>query len=1020
MKITQLTIKNYQFSIVVFLFLSIAGIYSFLTMPRTENPEMSAPGVSVFVVYPGANPIDLEQLVATPIEDVLNELDDIKKIETKIKDGIATVSVEFYYGVDPDEKYDQVLQQINVIKPDLPEDIYHLEVFKWSVSDVAIMQLALVSETLEYKELQEKAEKLKNSLKKIQGIKKVNISAYPKQDVRVSLDMEKMAILKIGIEDIENAIKSNNANIPGGSVDVGTRSFNINTSGAYKDLSELENTLVKSYEGKLIYLKDIAVISVCYEDQRYFASFNGRKAVFITLQPKEGQNVFETEKDLNAVISAFKEELTQKADLEIVFNQAEEVNERIKGFMDNLYQGMVLVGIVILLALGLKSSFIVILAIPFSILIGLWIVDFSGYGLEQISIAGLVVALGLLVDNSIVVIENINRYVDRGMKPQKAAVNAVAEIGWPVISATVTTLLAFVPIILMPDKTGEFIRSLPVTIIATLSVSLLLALTFTPLLASKMFKTTESVEDERKNNKKSLIKKVLDFLVEGPYRATLNFVLGHKILTLSVTFVLFVFSLFGFGLVGMSFFPKAEKPQFMILINTAEGSSLDLTHSIVKKIENHLDSLDLVEYYASNTGHGNPRLYYNTFERNYSKNLGEIFVKLKQYDVEEFDAFISELRSCYSNYPDANISIKEFEQGPPMSAAIMIYISGDNMDVLKSASADVEQMLSKQNGAINIENELTKSRTDLHININKDKAALYGVPVHLIDKTIRTAISGLIVSEYHDKDGKDMDIVMRLPTDSKISLKDLDKIYVKSMIGEMIPLRQLAYVEFKKAPGLISRYNMQRTAIVTADLAKGFNLDDVLKPVMKELEKYQFPKNYSYQIRGEYEGRQESFGGMKKAVFIALISIFAVLVMQFKSFSQPLIIYTAILLAVIGAVWTLFFAGYSFSFTAFIGLTSLVGIVVNNSIILVDFANQQLKRGKSVLEAVKLSGETRFLPIVLTTLTTVGGLLPLTLKGGTLWAPMGWTIIGGLIVSTFLTLIVVPVLYLVFTRDSYN
>jgi multidrug efflux pump subunit AcrB len=311
---------------------------------------------------------------------------------------------------------------------------------------------------------------------------------------------------------------------------------------------------------------------------------------------------------------------------------------------------------------------------------------------------------------------------------------------------------------------------------------------------------------------------------------------------------------------------------------------------------------------------------------------------------------------------------------------------------------------------------LSKQKTELYFNINREKAGMLGVPLYKIDQTIRAAVNGISVSEFMDDEGEEYDIVLKLATDGDIEVKDFEKIYVTSFAGKQIPLRQLASVEFQESPSLISRYNLDRTALITADIRKGYSLDHIMNPVLKRLDDYNFPSGYGYYIGGELQSRQESFGGMQVAIIIALISIFAVLVLQFKSFIQPLIIYAAIPFALIGVIWALFLSGYSFSFSAFIGLISLVGIVINNSIILVDYTNQLRKSGKSVLESLKEAGETRFTPIILTTLTTIGGLLPLTLAGGSMWAPMGWTIIGGLLVSTLLSLLVVPVLYGVLVR----
>ena len=1013
MNLPKIAISNYQFTIIAFILITIAGLNSYLNMPRMENPEMDIPGASVVVIYPGTNPVDMEQLVVTPIEDALNELDDIKRIETDINNGLAVIHIEFYFGTDADKKFDDVVEKVNTVRNDLPGEIYDINIQQWSVSDVCMMQLALVSDSTEYRVLQKKAEKLEKELKKESGVKKVEIVAYPEQEVRISFDIEKMAQMNISLDHIINAIKSNNANIPGGSIKLDNKSFSIITSGSYNNLDEIRNTVVNSYQGRLIYLKNVATVNFAYEETRYLARLSGKRAIYITIKQKEGRNVFKTTEGVNAKIDKFRESLDDDISLEYVYDQSEEVASKINNFQSNLIQGIILVGIIILLALSFKSALIVIIAIPLSIITGLAFVDWAGFGLEQMSIAGLVVALGLLVDNSIVMTENISRFISMGYKPKEAAIKGASEIGWPIVSATVTTLLAFVPIILIPEKVGQFMRSMPVTIIATLSVSLFIALTLTPLIASRIFKQKSQnnlIETKKKNNHRYLRR-----FIEGPYRIILSFSLSHKALILIGALVVLFGSLFMVKFIGFSLFPKAEKPQFMIKIDLPEGTNLDKTNSIVIDVESILDTIEDVKYYASNVGHGNPRIYYNAWPKNYLKNYGDIFVFLEEYDTEKFDNLISQLRNTFNNFPGAIINIKELEQGTPIAAPIMIYVEGENIDELRKIASDVEIFIENETGTINIDNESAKSRTDLFININKEKANLFGVPIHEIDKTIRAAITGMPISKFRNQNGEEFNIVMRMLFEDEIRMSDFEKIFVKSMSGKLIPLRQLASIEFKKAPSLITRYNLSRTALITADLEKGANLDEIMKPVIQKLNEYPFPNGYTYRIAGELESRDEAFGGMKIAMIIALISIFAVLVLQFKSFTQPLIIFTAIPLALIGSIWALFITGNSFSFAALIGLLSLIGIVINNSIILVDYTNRLRRDGKSIIEALKIAGEIRFTPIILTTLTTIGGLLPLTLRGGTMWAPMGWAIIGGLLVSTMLTLIIVPVLYNLFS-----
>ena len=1015
MKIPRLAIDNYQFTLTVFILLLILGVSSFFSMPRSEDPPVQIPGATVIIIYPGSNPVDLEQLVATPLEEALNELDDIKAIMTDARDGILLTSVEFNFETDPDEKFDEVVQQVNSIRDDLPNEIYDLAIEEWNSTDVVMMHLAITSETAEFAVMEHEAEKLKKKIERVPGVKLVELLAIPEQEVRVSLDLEKMSQMNISIDMVDKAILSNNANIPGGSMKIGERDFNIKSSGSYQTLAEIGNTVVSSYNGRNIYLKNIADVRFDYADNIYYGRYLGERAVFLTVKQKEGYNIFKITGKIHRILEDQTPELGPEMKLITVFDQADSVDERINGFLSNLFYGILLVGLLIFLSLGFRASLLVIIAIPLSIVIGLGFVDLTGFGLQQMSIAGLIIALGLLVDNSIVIVENIERFINLGNDNRDAALKGSSQLGWPIISATVTTMLAFIPIIAMPDKAGRFIQSMPVTVIYTLFASLGIALLLTPYLSSVFLKRFKGKKEKKREfNLKTLLK----YLITGPYRKTLDFALRKSGLVMLLSLGLLCCSLVLFLSVGVSFFPKAEKPEFMIRISTPDGTNIDKTDEVARKVESILDTMKVVKHYATNVGHGNPRIYYNISPKRFERNFAEIFVELQEYKVEQFDRTIEELRNLFSEFPGARIEVKEFEQGAPVEAPLVIKITGPNMDILAKLSQDFEAFLRGEPGLVNIDNQLSKASTDFYVNINRDKASILGVPIYEIDRTIRTAITGMPVSSFRDVEGNEYDIVLRLPFHERIRLEDLDRIYVSSLTGRQIPLKQLVRLELKEAQGIITHYDMDRSGSLTADIRKGYDLNEIIASIESHIQDYPLPADYDYRFTGELENREESFGGMARASIIALIAIFAVLVLQFRSFTQPFIIFSSFPLAMIGSVLALFISGYSFSFTAFIGLISLIGIVVNNAIILVDYINHLMQEGMDKTAAIKEAGETRFVPIVLTTLTTIGGLLPLTLRGGTLWAPMGWTIIGGLFVSTFMSLLVVPVLYRMLTKSS--
>jgi multidrug efflux pump subunit AcrB len=1011
MKLPKLAIENHQFTIIMIALLVISGIVSFLTMPRSEDPQVAPVGSSVIVVYPGAGPEDLETLVVDPLEKSINELEDIKKFNTEINDGLAVLVVEFFSGTNDDDKYSDVVQKVNKVRNKLPEDIMNLDIIKHEITSVKIVQIALVSDSASYKLLQREAESLEKELEKISGIKTVKTIAYPDQEVQISLDLEKMAQMHIPVMQVYSAIQSSNANIPAGSIDIGSKKFNVKTSGAYESLDEIKNTILHARGGKPVYLKDIAQVKFGYEDKKYYARFKDKKAVFVTITQKEGTNIFSIIDRVHERVDTFKNELPPSIELQYVFDQSHSVAYRLNVFFSNLLQGMLLVGLVVFIVFSLRASLIIAFAIPVSILIGIGFVDLSGYGLEQMTISALVIALGLLVDNAIVITENISRFLRMGYSRKEAAVQATSQVGWAVVSSTVTTILAFIPIILMQDITGDFIRSMPVTVVYTLLASLLVALTLTPYLASKFLKID-------KNNGSGKVHKIINRFVETKYRKALNFALERRGLVIGIAGLLFIVSLLSARFfVGVSFFPKADKPQFVINIETPQGTSLDQTDKITEDVESILAAMDSVKLYAANIGRSNPRIYYSVIEKREMSNFAQIYVELIENDPELSSKVVAQLRRAVSKYSNARVEVKEFEQGPPVKSPVEIKIMGNNIKTLKNISRDVQKMIASTEGAININNPLSTSATDLHININRAKAGISGISLVDIDRAVRMAITGLSVSNYRDDEGDEYDIVMRLPVKDKAKLADFDKIYLTSSSGRQVPLKQIAAIEFKESSTQINHYNLDRSVSVTADVITGYSVDEVTKTIVKKLDKYNMPDGYHYYIGGELEQRQESFGGMGQAAIIAIIAIFGVLVLQFRSFSQPFIVYSAIPLAIIGSIIALLITGNTFSFTAFIGFTSLMGIVINNSIILVDYTNQLRAAGKDTISALKEAGETRFMPIILTTATTIGGLLPLTLSGGSLWEPMGWTIIGGLAFSTLLTLLVVPALYKIYTPE---
>ncbi len=1006
MDLIEFSVKRYQFTIVVFLMLVALGVSSLFAIPKAEDPTFPYPNFTVVAVYPGSSPADIEKLIVDPVESKLKALDDVKTLKTEISDGLAVIAIEFTAGTDADKKYDDVLRELNALRADLPSDLQSLKVEKFNAADVNILQVALVSDTASYRELAERADRLRKRLENQPGVKEAKRSAFPSQEVRVSLDLERLAALEVTPLQVISAIQTTNVNIPAGSVDIGRRKFNVKTSGDYSSLTQVEDTVVAAAKGSLVHLKDVAEVAVQDEDLNYLGRFNTERAVFVTANMKERQNIFQVREALWKELDGFERELPAGMRLERGFDQSRNVSERLSGFTRDFAIAIVLV-LLTLLPLGVRASAVVMISIPLSLAIGVAMLHLTGFTINQLSIVGFVIALGLLVDDSIVVVENISRFLRMGHTRREAAILATRQIGVSVIGCTATLIFAFLPLLFLPGAPGLFIRSMPVAVVFTILASLVVSLTIIPFLASLLLQETHQAEG-------NVFMRGLMRLVDGSYRRVLHTALSRPRLTLAVAAALFLGSLALIPAVGFSLFPKAGLPEFRVTVETPDGSSLAETDRAVRFVEGVLARVPEVQSVMANVGHGNPRVYYNVPSKNEKNNVGELFVQLRHFEAKHDSELFDRLRQKFDAYPNAKIELREFEQGPPLDAPIAMRIIGERLEVLDRLAAEVETVMLKTPGTAYVRNPSRDRKTDLRVNIDRDKAGLYGVQLVDVDRSVRMGLAGIQVGRYR-ADGQVEDafnVNVALPRASqKQSLDALTRVYVPTNSGAQVPLGQLSALQFEASPATINHFNKERSVTVTSDVLTGYNTDRVTRAVLARLAELKLPPGYRIAAAGEIESRQESFGGLGSAIIVAAFGVLAVLVLEFRTFKSTLIVASVIPLGIIGGVLALYLSGNTLSFTATIGFVALLGIEVKNSILLVDFTNQLRAKGVPVDQAIEQAGETRFVPILLTTLTALGGLIPLALEGSSLYSPLALVIIGGLVTSTVLTRVVTPVVY---------
>jgi multidrug efflux pump subunit AcrB len=1019
MSIWAFAVRRWQFTLVMFGLLIALGYASFASIARSEDPSFPFPSATITLVWPGANATDMERLIIKPLEDAINTLENVKKIQSTAADSLAVVHTEFYYGSDPEKKQDEVIREFNRIRSSLPQDIAQVDIRKDSPGLVNIVQMALVSDTASWRELKEKAENLKDMFETVPGVRTSETWAYPNPEVRVAIDLERLARAGVSLDQVIRTVQGQNQNIPGGSVDVGLRRYNLRTSGSYTSLDQISDTVVGAAAGRVVKIRDIAEVSWQTEEQAYVGRYNGKRAVFITANQKDSTNIFKVRDGIYAKLADFERTLPADIKLEHGFDQSKNVAHRLDNLGEDFAIAIALVALT-LLPLGLRAAGVVMISIPLSLAIGVALLYLTGFSLNQLSIAGFVLALGLLVDDSIVVVENISRYVRNGYSRLEAAIAATDQIYLAVLGCTATLILAFLPLLFLPEGPGEFIRSLPAAILFTVLASLFVALTIIPFLSSRMLRD-ESSNKAPKNLFGQVVARFDAFaerllhrvmgLIHRIYGPALHWALGRPRTTLLAALAVFVLVIGTVPLIGFSLFPSADVPQFIVRVDAPDGASVAETDRALKFVEARLANTPQVKRYFTHVGHGSPFVYYNYFSNGRASNVGEVYVELNSYEPHKTPALYESLRSQFNEYAAARITLKQFEQGPPVEAPIAIRVVGPEIDGLRSLAGKVEQVIKSTPGTRDVDNPARLLRTDLNLGIDTEKAGMLGVPALEVNRTVRMAVAGLTAGQFRAPNGDEYDITLRLPILEHPSLDVLDSIQISTLNGRQIPLRQISNPHFEAVTSLIHRYNRERQVTVLANAQAGFNTARVTSDVLKRLQAIPLPPGYRFVVAGNVEAQQESFGGLLPAILVASFGILAVLVLEFGSFRSTAIVAGVIPLGITGALLALLVTGYTLSFTSIIGMIALIGIEIKNSILLVDFTNQLREQGVGLNDAIEQAGEVRFLPILLTSATAIGGLLPLAVQGSALYSPLAVVIIGGLLSSTLLARLVTPVMY---------
>ncbi len=1024
MKITDWSIDHKASVFVLLIIVIIAGFVSYINLPVESFPQIKQPVVFVAIPYLGVAPGDIETLVTQPVETKLKEITKVKKMTSTSNEGISTITVEFETDMDIDEAVRKVREKVDQVKPDLPMDIEEPVIQEINFENIPIMLVSIVGEQSLVR-LKKIAEDLQDRFEQINGVLDVKISGGLEREVKINLNPSRLKYYNLGVEDVISSIRRENTTIPGGSVESGNLKYTVRIPGEFDSIEEIKNVVVKIIKGYPIYVHDLADVEFGYKDQVSYSRLDNRPSVTLSIQKRSGENIIRIADEVKSILQNYKTKLPAKTSYVILVDQSKDIRSMVNDLENNIIAGLLLVIGVLYFFMGARNGLLVGIAIPLSMLLSFVVVSLMGYTLNMIVLFSLILALGMLVDNAIVIIENIYRHYEEGKSLYHAAKDASSEVGIAVFTSTLTTLFAFSPLILWPGIVGEFMKYLPITLIITLSSSLFVAFIFNPSIASSFIK-----KDEKMKN--LLGDRLLNWLIIH-YESTLKWALKNRWKTVGMTIFGFIgmFILYGFFNHGVEFFPDLEPTQAWIKVEAPIGTRLDRSNEVVHEIEKRIKETPDMDHYVTEVGNVSDDFDLGVEGGNPHKSRVTIdFVEKYERSQSSFKS-LDEIRNKVAGIPGVRIDVSKPQEGPPTGNAVEIQIKGENFAILEQAALEIQRRIRDVDGLADLRDNYEKGKPELSIRIDREKAALLGLNTEQIASTIRTAVNGSKASDY--RVGQDeYDITVRFLKDFRKSYTDLLNLTI-FYEGNHIPLANFARVEFSSGLSNINHVDGDRVVTVTAD-AFGRSSAEVLADVKNRLQNFQLPEGYTLSYAGQNTEQSAASDFLSRAFLVALLLIFFVLVTQFNSISLPFVIMISVILSFFGVFFGLLitFRPFGIIMTG-IGIISLAGVVVNNAIVLIDYIQKLRQRGMDKNDAIILAGKTRLRPVILTAVTTILGLIPLTVginidfiglfkgdfskfiqfgaESSQWWSNMGVAVIFGLMFSTALTLVVVPVLY---------
>ncbi|MGI1660072.1 MAG: efflux RND transporter permease subunit [Desulfitobacterium sp.] len=999
-------IKNWRFTIFFTIIAIALGLYSYYLVPKQESPDVSSPYSVITTIYPGASPEDVEKLVTRVIEEGIREVPGYKTSQSITKNSLSVVVLELDYDVDVKEAWNKLGQIVEDAQGDIPAECLDIEV-DTELVETAGMIISLSGEGYSYEQLADYADQFKSRLAKIDGISRFTVSGVQNKVAKIEVMTTELNKYDISLNELVSLIQAQNLQIPAGSLSDNKVKVNVTSPGLFTSLADIENLIVdvSKETGAHIRLKDVAKVAWDIEDSSYQLKHNGQNAIMLSGFFEENRNILLTGEEIRTELDQIKAEMPAGLVVDEIVYQPTDVDISVAKFFRNLLEGMALVLIVVFLGMGVRNALVASTAVPLSIILTFIAMYLLGIQLHEISIAALILALGILVDDAIVIIDAIQVHIDQGLEKMEACIKGMKQAVIPVFSATLTIVAAFSPMLFVPGPAGEFLRSLPQTVIISVVASFLVAITVTPVLAYLFF---DKLKED--SGKKAILRRFYEYF--------LRIGMTYKKTTVLASILLIALASYSAMQLHIEFFPKADKNVFYINLHSESASDIGATAKLAKQVEEILQSNEEVISYSTAVGEGLPKFYITLPKATPSKDFGQIMLKVNLENSEftnneELALHIQEQLDgqLVGGTADVLLLEKAFPGAP-----LEIRVSGEDPLQVRDAVALIRQELEGIAGTMNVEDDFAANEYEFVVDVDTERAISMGMTNYDIQRQINIALSGAEASVFRLA-GNEYSIIVQGDIETK---EDLENLAIKSSItGNKMLLKQLGEIHLQSTVPTINKYDGVRAVTISGKVQPGFSAVTIENTLKQRLESSGFDfSELTLSYEGEAKDIKDNFGSLGITAIFALFLIYIILMIQFRSFLQPAIIFITIPLSIIGVVAGLILFSQPLSFTALVGVVSLMGLVIRNAILLIEFIKLAREEGMTIDEACTFAVNRRYRPIILAAVTTVIGLVPLALSGSDLFTPMSVALMCGLLVSTLFTLVVVPVLYSLLVRED--